>query len=178
MRFLLKCSLFGVLAFPLSAQNANIFSTQASVSIAANATTTLTIQQPATGAKQVQLWRATVSCDTNAFTIDQKANGTAATATAATVTPNSPILGNPSPTPSVTAWSGSNVGSGTAIWATLPFTGGPAVLDLSSITMLQTGTGTNYSIVVTNTGSGSCTAKTTIQWREGDLLNGATQSIP
>lgn len=171
-----------ILSLPAFAQNTTIFAAlTGDITLASSASTVLTIQQPATGAKQVQLWRAVVSCDSQSFLVGQAINGTAATSTAVTPVASSPILGTPTPTPTVTAWKASNVGTGTAVWNNLGFTAAtnaPVTLDLSQMTMLQVGTGSNYSITLTNTGGSSCTARIAIQWKEGDLLNGATQSIP
>lgn len=167
------------LAIPAFAQNANIFTVSSGdVSLSANGTTSLTVQQPPKGAKMVHFLSASAACDTQAFTVTQAINGAAATTTAATVVSIAPILGTPTPTASSTAWSASNVGAGTAVWSTGAYASGIALLDLSSITMNQVGTNSNYTITVTNTGMSTCTARISIKWAEGDLLNSANQSIP
>lgn len=123
--------------------------------------TAFTIQQPAANAKQVTLESAQVYCSV-ACTVTQSQNGAAATATAGTSAAILPTL--PAPAASATTWTASNVGGGTAAGGKLyvPATA-TVVLDLSQIKMGATGTGTNYSIVVSSiTG----TANITFTWSE------------
>ncbi len=88
-------------------QNYYVASHTASLTSAADA---VTVQQPATGARQVKFNGALVRCSV-ACTLTLKQNGAAATATALTVTPL-----NLSPYPASGAFSGSNVGSGTSVY--------------------------------------------------------------
>jgi hypothetical protein len=62
----------------------------------------------------------------------------------------------------------SNVGAGTSISPTQTYSSGAApVLDLSRLTMGIPNPGPlNYSITLTNTGSGSCTGSIGIYWSE------------
>lgn len=117
------------------------------------ATYTATIQQPATNQAQVLLDQIVVYCSVDCV-ITQSANGTAATATAGTVTP---ILPSQSNTPvSVKFWTASNVGAGTAQGGALNLSAGAtAVLCLGTscgnatqITLPTGGTAANYSVTV------------------------------
>lgn len=172
--FLLAFVLFAVNAL---AQSQQVFTaTSGDVTITSASTYTFTVQQPATGAKMVQLWRATAACDTQAYTVTQAVNGTAASSTAVTPVPESPLSDtSPKATATVTAWKASNVGTGTALWGSLAYSSGIALLDLSTALMVQTGTGTNYSITVTNNGGSSCTGRISISWKEGNFVNKANQ---
>ena len=111
------CMLFGQQPLnPQFDQNAvRWFATTGDVSLN-GAGTTATIQQPATGAQQVQLEQIVVYCSV-ACNVTQTANGTAATATAGTIQailPN-PLSSSAQPVvPNVTFWTASNVGAGTA----------------------------------------------------------------
>jgi len=71
-------------------QSACFFATQ-SGTVASSGATTLTIQQPATAARQVTFMGAVVQCPGQSFTIGQSQNGTAATATAGTAVALIPI---------------------------------------------------------------------------------------
>jgi|SRR5208282_2424116 len=72
---------------------------------------TATIQQPASNASQVVLDQIVVYCSV-ACNVTQAANGSAATATAGTVTPILPAAANA--VVPITFWTASNVGAGTA----------------------------------------------------------------
>jgi len=121
--------------------------------IATASTTALTIQQPATGARQIDFGDARVAgasvyCS-GAQTATLKWNGTAATATAGAEVK----LPNTANASGVTVWTASNVGSGTtgpvyniAAGATLP-------LDLSWLRLRGNGTAINVTIAT----SGTCT---------------------
>lgn len=120
-------------------------------------TTKLTLQQPATGGGNVITGNfATVYCAA-AQTATESWNGTAATATAGTIVKNIGTFA----APLATAWTGSNVGSGTAgkVW-NIP-AGQTLTLNLSGIRLGPTGTATNYTIAT----NGSCTIS--IDWFEG-----------
>lgn len=121
--------------------------------------TKLTIQQPATNANSVVLEAAVIYC-TVACDVTQSQNGTAATATAGTASLLLPF-GVPA---LATVWTASNVGAGTAAGGILHLAAGERLtLDLSKVSMGNTGTATNYTIVVaTITG----TANISLFWSE------------
>ena len=142
------------------AQPARYSATTGDVTLSA-AGTKFTIQQPATGAKQVRLEAATVYCSV-ACDLTQSQNGAAATSTAGTASPVLPI----GRAALATVWTASNVGAGTPAGGILHLQGGVGTertLELSSITMGNTGTGTNYTFVISSiTG----TANITLYWSE------------
>lgn len=152
-------------------QQACFWATQ-SATVGASSSIVLTIQQPATGARQVSFSQAIVQCPGQSFTIAQAQNGTAATATAGTASALLPIQYINNGTTAVTAaalvFTSSNVGGGTSVspvqtWAS----GSVPVLDLSQRTMGIPPAGSfNYSITLTNTGSGNCTGAIGIYWSE------------
>lgn len=153
--------------------NQACFVTSQSATVSASGSIVLTIQQPATGARQVSLQQAMIQCPGQSFTVAQAQNGTAATATAGTATALLPIQYINNGTTAVTAaalvFTSSNVGSGTATSPTQTYTSGSApVLDLSQRTMgiPPSGTSYNYSITLTNTGGSSCSGSIAIQWSE------------
>jgi hypothetical protein len=143
------------------------FHAPVSATVAASASTTLTIQQPASGAKSVTFIAAIVQCPGQSFAVQQLYNGTGATATTLTTIP---MMTTSTNTTSVaTAWSASNVGFGTVLMSTLTYTAGAiAVIDLTKpgATMSGNGINQNYSVTVTNTGSSSCTATLDVIWQE------------
>lgn len=106
-----------------------------------------TLQQPVANARQINLEAATVYCSV-ACDLTQSANGTAATATAGTVTSLLPYIGR---TMSVTAWTASNVGSGTASGGIQHLqAASPLTIDLSKLTWGAAGTSTNYTFVISS----------------------------
>lgn len=119
------------------------------------ATTALTVQQPASNANQVQFQWASIYCSA-ASTATPSWNGTAATATAATIK----RIPGTTATPRATAWSGSNVGAGTTGWVANIPAGATMAFDLTTFFMGTTGTATN----LTYTTSNSCTI--TFEWTE------------
>lgn len=128
--------------------------------VATATTTALTIQQPATNARDISfpangVAGAWVSCAA-AQTVTLSWSGTAATSTAGTA-----LMFPPSTTPaSMTVWTASNVGSGTT-GPTYPVAaGGAQLIDLSFFHMGASGTGNNLTISST----GSCIIS--IQWTE------------
>lgn len=145
------------------------FFVTASATVSSSSTMTLTVQQPATGAKQVNFMAAVATCDQN-FTLDQSQNGTAATATPATpiaLLPRQQTQGGTNVSATATAFSASNVGGGTATAQTFPYAAASiAVIDLSMRSMGATGTGTNYSLKLTNTSGSSCSGAISIYWSE------------
>ncbi len=127
--------------------------------VLSGAATKFTIQQPAANALQVRLLTAVVYCSVPCD-ISQAQNGAAATATAGTANALLPTL----PTATATVWTGSNVGAGTTAGGLLHLAVGERVtLDLSGLTMGNTGSGTNYTIA---TSSITGTANITLFWRE------------
>jgi len=147
-------------SFPAFAQQNFYTATTGDVTLS-GAGTSLTIQQPATNAKQVQLIAVLVYCSV-ACNATQAQNGTAATATAGTASDLLPL----GPAAQATIWTASNVGAGTTVGGTLHLAGGAGTertLDLSQVAMGNTGTGTNYTITVSSiTG----TANITLLWSE------------
>ncbi|MDE2098947.1 MAG: hypothetical protein KGL39_16965 [Patescibacteria group bacterium] len=167
-RLILFCLCFPLLAqTPVQITNPCIqngcYVATTSTTLGASASTTLTVQQKASGARAVQFSAAVVQCPGQSFTVDQSQNGTAATATtgsAVALTPTTTAA-------AATVWTASNVGAGTATAPTLSFVSGPpAVIDLSQRNMNTSGTAVNYSLKLTNTGSASCTASIAIYFQE------------
>ncbi len=153
------CALaFLVTAFDAHAQARRYSATTGDV-VLAGAGTKFTIQQPATNASQVTLEAAVIYCSV-ACDLSQSQNGTAATATAGTANSVMPF-GAPA---MATVWTASNVGGGTAAGGILHLAAGERVtLDLSKVTMGNSGTATNYTVVISSiTG----TANITIFWSE------------
>ncbi len=156
-------------ALPALGQTVIPWRASVTASVSASASYVFTVQQ--NGANVQNVNAAVISCGSNAFTVGQSQNGTAATATAlnqtvtGTVATSANALMVLSPwainTPlTLTAWTASNVGTGTAISGVTPFLstaiiapapGRPAIATFSS-----TSTAQNYSLTVTNTGSSSC----------------------
>lgn len=116
--------------------------------------TKFTIQQPATNANQVQLIAAVAWCSV-ACDLTQSQNGTAASTTAGTVTEILPF-GVPA---LATVWTASNVGAGTAAGGILHLSAGERLtIDLSRVSMGNTGTATNYTFVISSiTGTANIT---------------------
>ncbi len=128
------------LTIGFSQENYYVASHTASLS---SSTDKVTVQQPATGARQIRFRGALASCSTAATTpcvLTLSQNGTAATATSLAVTPL-----NLSPPAASTAWSGSNVGTGTVIHVYTLTVGGDYWIDLSEFT-LAPGINSNLSL--------------------------------
>jgi hypothetical protein len=170
--------LFAVLAFaqtPIQIANPCdqqqcFFATQ-SATVAASGVTTLTVQQPANGARQVTFTAAIIQCPGQSFTVGQAQNGTGATATAGTATALLPIhtinAGSTAVTAAARVFTASNVGAGTAVAPALVYASGSfAVIDLSQRNVGLSGIGNNYSVSLTNTGAASCTGSIAIYWAE------------
>lgn len=104
-----------------------------------------TIQQPSSGAKLVTLETAVVYCAV-ACTVLQAQNGTAATATAGTLT----AITNTSGSIVTKFFTASNVGGGTSVPGIFRLTAGQtAVIDLSKVSLPATSsTALNYSITL------------------------------
>lgn len=145
----MKLILCLLMALPLFAQ-------QQQLNYLATATTTaLTIQQPASSAKFVAFRSVSVYC-ASAATATLSWNGTAATST---TLGTKPVPGNATAS-TATAWSGSNVGSGTTGPVYNVPAAGTFVIDLGLLSMVGAGTSTNVTIAT----SGSCTI--TFVWTE------------
>lgn len=154
-----KLLLLLALALPLAAQ-INSYSATTGDVVLSGAGTAFTIQQPATNAKQVQLVAAVIYCSVSC-SVQQSQNGTAATATAGTITGTLPLSTVPS---SATAWTASNAGGGTGVGPIYHLAATQTItLTLAGMTMGNTGTGTNYTITISSiTG----TANVAIFWSE------------
>lgn len=151
-------------------QQACFFATQ-SATVTMGSSTTLTVQQPAAGIRQVSFLAAIVQCPGQAFTVSQAQNGTAATATAGTAVALVPIQvtgGGTAVSAAAKVFTASNVGGGTATAPVLSYSSGqpPVVVDLLQRTMGVTSPVSNYSVTLTNGGSGSCTGTVSIYWGE------------
>ena len=135
--------------------------------VSLSAAYTVTIQQPATNAQQVELEAIIVYCSV-ACNVTQAANGAAATSTAGTVTPILPSQLNI--TPSAKFWTASNVGAGTAqggifhlaVGATTAFCLSTSCGATQSVRLGTGGTGNNYSVSISSI---SGTANITIYGR-------------
>jgi hypothetical protein len=152
-------------------QAACFWATQ-SATVSASGAITLTVAQPATGTRrQISFLQAIVQCPGQSFTVDQAQNGTVTT-TAGTATALLPIQYVNGGTTAVTAaakvFTSSNVSGATAVSPTQTYSSGSVpVLDLSQRTMGIPPTGSfNYSVTLTNTGSGNCTGTIGIYWLE------------
>ena len=142
--------------------------------VTASSSYTFTVQQNGYNSQNVQA--AVISCGTNTFTVAQAQNGAAATATALTQTITGTVAASANAlialgpqglqTPlTVTAWTASNVGTGTALSGVTPFSsiaiigpfaGRSYIASFASYTSGGSQVPNNYSLTVTNTGSGSC----------------------
>lgn len=136
------------------------FHAYVSASLASSASTTLTIQEPATGMRQVQLQFAVTQCATQAYTISQAQSGTAATTTAGTAIALLPTTA----TAAAKVFTASNVGAGAVTAAPIILAAGPQSVDLSQRTMATAAA--NYSVTLTNNGASSCTGAMDIYWYE------------
>lgn len=143
------------LALPLHSQEAvRWVATTGDVSLVA-ATTAATVQQPATNGQVASIDQVIVYCSV-ACNVTFAVNGTAASATAGTITP---LLPNPLNTPIVlTFWTASNAGAGTAqgflthipAGATVTFCFSPSCGASSQYYLPATGTGSNFTISISS----------------------------
>jgi hypothetical protein len=117
--------------------------------------TALTVQQPAANNAQVHFEQAVIECAA-AETVTLSWNGAAATSTTLAIvkSPQTQRL------PAATAWSASNVGTGTVGPVYGATAAATLLIDLSLFTMGNGGTGVNFTIKT----AGTCNI--TIQWRE------------
>lgn len=141
LAFLLALPSFGQNNYPKSvAETPRVYIATCSATLS-SAATACSIQQPATGANNVRLLYAQVYCSA-ACTATQERNGTAATATAATVK-----RVNPDRADTITAnvFSASDVGTGTA-FVVKNLTAGTTVIKLKGLYLIGNGTAKNYTV--------------------------------
>ncbi len=137
--------------------------------VSASASYVFTVQQNGANVQNIQA--AVITCGANTFTVGQSQNGAAATATALTQTTtgtlatsaNGLLVLGPNALNTqltLTAWTASNVGVGTAVSGVQAFSGIAILVPRPGSTYLasfaSTSTAQNYTFTVTNTGSGSC----------------------
>lgn len=102
----------------------------------------LTIQQPATGARNIHFHGVSIQSPDADCEVTIERNGTAATGTSQT-----PVGETPStPASAATGWNTSNVGVGTVVRRVRAMAGSTASLDLSDLWLFGNGTGKNLSI--------------------------------
>ncbi len=162
----MKRLFLALIALPLAAQ-VGTFHAPVTGTLNNSSSTTLTIQQPVSSAKQVTFINATASCSGQSFTTELRYNGTAANATSAAVV--SMMTTSTNTTNTALAWSSSNVGSGSSLGSILPWPSGSiASYTLTNPGASMTGAGNtkNFSIKLTNTGSASCTYTLDVIWSE------------
>ncbi len=119
---------------------------------------TVTVQQPASLAKNVYFQSVTISA-TSAVTFTLKYDGTAATGTAGTVL----ALSRDRAAAVATVWHTSNVGAGTTLHTYVLGSNEELTIDLSHIVMVGDGTAKNVSI---STNSVTSTVEITFNWEE------------
>ncbi len=139
----------------------NTFTATCTLSVSGSAKA-CTVQQPASGARNVQLVAAYVH-STVAVSLTQERNGTAATTTAVTEASVNPEL---NVTNTVNGFTDSDVGVGTVIAGSASIkvpADGYVVLDLQDIQMRGAGTTKNYTI---RTSAVTGTVTIVITWRE------------
>ena len=128
--------------FVASLASGQVYVVQKTTTLAAT-TEAITVQQPATGARQVTFIGAYFDCSV-ACTFTLSVNGTAATATSLPV-----VNVNQGETAAkTTAWSGSNVGTGTTIGVYACSAACSLSIDLTGVTFAQgtSTTGTNLTL--------------------------------
>jgi imidazole glycerol phosphate synthase subunit HisF len=143
------------------AQEAPVVSTYSAYKSTAltSAAETITVQQPAVGsARRLSMKAASVYCSVSC-TVTLKRSGTAATSTTLATTPASPDYA----ASTATAWSASNVGSGTTLLTWVLAAGTAQGFDLTGIEFLAGGTSQNFSV---GTSSITGTATIKIDWTE------------
>lgn len=119
-------------------------------SVASTTATAITIQQPASSARIVTGNLISGSC-ASACTIVIERNGTAATATSATITKPTDQTRNAA----FTAWTASDVGVGTVVERVRLDGGGYFSIPISHIKMLAQGTAFNFTVRITLDAAGS-----------------------
>jgi hypothetical protein len=169
MRKILLTLVVCIEAFGQSTQPGIPWRASVTATVNASASYTFTVQQNGSNIQNIQ--SAVVSCGSNTFTVSQYQNGTAATTTALNQTTSGTISSSAnalmvlSPyalqTPlSLTAWTASNVGTGTAISGAQPYSSTAVIGPIPGRQYLavfsSTSTSQNYSLLITNTGGSSC----------------------
>lgn len=163
----MKALIVLLFCLPLAVQAQNVtrwFATTGQVSQVA-AASTATIQQLSSGSAQTMIYldQIVVYCSV-ACSITQSANGTAATATAGTITPLLPAQLNT--VVPATFWTASNVGAGTAqggavnlpAGATVTLCLSPSCGNAGQITIGTGGSASNYSVTISSiTGTSNVT---------------------
>ncbi len=119
---------------------------------------TVTIQQPASGARSVYLQSLTLSTNA-ATTFTLKFDGTAATTIAGTVL----ALSRDRAAGAATVWHSSNVGLGSTLHTYTMAADEEMTIDLSHIVMLGDGTAKNISIATNNV---TAAVEITFNWEE------------
>lgn len=112
----------------------------------------VTVQQPASGAKRVKLIGAKVYSSA-ATTVTQERNGTAATATAATVGKVNDTASTPAAV--VAAFTASDVGVGTVITKDNVAAGATLSFDMTNVFLMGDGTTKNYTFRTGTIASGT-----------------------
>jgi hypothetical protein len=146
-----------LLLFAVNACAADYYMYSKSTTLA-GAVETITVQQPSSSAKRVDIYSATVYCSVTC-TITLKRDGTAATTTAGTVT----ALSADYPTARANVFHTSNVGSGTTLTSYVLAAGQILTIDLEGISLTQASTARNFSIA-TSSITGNVTLA--VSWRE------------
>lgn len=118
----------------------------------------ITIQQPASGGRRIFVELFNLYCSV-ACVITWEQNGTAATATALARN----TIGPSDFSPTVTAWSGSNVGAGTTLQVFRLSAAESKSLNMEGVFMQGSSTATNYSL---RTDSITGDVEIFIRWRE------------
>lgn len=157
----MKKLLLFFLSLPLCAQTYTATKTTSLTS----STEVITVQQPSSSSRHVQFISATVDCkNTTSLTFTLERNGTDASSTTLAIAKQN----SSDSTPTVSAWSGSNVGTSTVLGTYIcPATGtgtfGGRVLDLTQQVFDGVGPGKNLTI---RTASDTGTVYITILWKE------------
>lgn len=171
----MKAILCFLAVLPAFAQQTVPWRASVTATVTASASYVFTMQQNGFNVQNVQA--VVISCGSNTFTVGQSQNGAAATATqlvqttTGTVATSANALIALGPTGlntplTFTAWIASNVGTGSAISGVQPFSAIAVLVPfpgrqyLASFTSYNSAASAqvpnNYTLTVTNTGSGSC----------------------
>lgn len=151
-----KLLILAALSFPTFAQT--YFIAQ-KTTVLSGAAEVITIQQPASNSKVVRFISAYIDCSV-ACTATIERNGTVASSTTL-----APVNVNPNePGGAATAWSSSNVGTGTVLHVSSITAGGYTVFDLNGINM-PSNNNTGYNLTL-RTSSITGTVHITIKYSE------------
>jgi hypothetical protein len=145
------------LLFPVLAYAQVAFVAQKTTSLS-GAAEVITIQQPASNSKNVELKSAYIDCSV-ACTVTLERNGNPASTTETTVVAVNPGEG----TATAKAYYSSNVGTGTVVSVSTLAAGSFLVFDLSGMTFTRTNQGLNFTL---RTSSITGTVNITIKWTE------------